>query len=145
MGVLGQVNLYLGLITLINTYLALFAAIGGQDGVDAGRTHWMTHSNYRTCHQTCLSGLFGTFGGCFGSGKFIFGAYYTNKHSFNPFHNHWRVGWGGCRQDILDDAPQCLPFWEIPSQLMLECPPPFWVHLGTFSKIHLRSTVSLNI
>ena len=33
-GVLGWVNLYLEPITLINTYLALFTAIGGQDRMD---------------------------------------------------------------------------------------------------------------
>ena len=41
-GVLGRVNLYLEPITLINTYLALFTAIGGRDRMDGGGTHWMT-------------------------------------------------------------------------------------------------------
>ena len=36
-GALGRVEMYLGLIILLNTYSALFAAIGGRDRVDAGR------------------------------------------------------------------------------------------------------------
>jgi hypothetical protein len=40
------------LITLIQTYPALFAAIGGQDGMDAGGAHRMTCSIYRTCRQS---------------------------------------------------------------------------------------------
>ena len=57
-GLLAQVTLYLELITLIQTYSTLFIAIGGRDGMDAGGTHWMTHSNYRTCHQSWLSERF---------------------------------------------------------------------------------------
>ena len=44
--------MYLGLIILLNTYSSLFAAIGGQDGMDVGGTHWMTRSIYRTRHQS---------------------------------------------------------------------------------------------
>jgi hypothetical protein len=47
-GVLDGVNMYLGSIILIKTYSALFTAIGGRDGMDAGGTHWMTCSINRT-------------------------------------------------------------------------------------------------
>jgi hypothetical protein len=33
----------------MKTYPALFAAIGGRDGMDAGGAHWMTCAIYRTC------------------------------------------------------------------------------------------------
>lgn len=36
-GALGRVEMYLGIIILLNTYSAFFAAIGGRDRVDAGR------------------------------------------------------------------------------------------------------------
>jgi hypothetical protein len=39
---LNGVKQYLGSITLIKTYPALFSAIGGRDGMDANGAHWMT-------------------------------------------------------------------------------------------------------
>ena len=63
--------------------------------MDGGGGHWMMHSNYRTHHSQGASSLLGTFGGCFGLGKFVFKAYYTNKHLFSPFHSHWRAGQDG--------------------------------------------------
>jgi hypothetical protein len=42
-------KMYLGSITLMKTYPALFAAIGGRDGMDAGGVHQMTCAIYRTC------------------------------------------------------------------------------------------------
>ena len=41
-------KMYLGSITLMKTYPALFAAIGGRDGMDAGGVHQMTCAIYRT-------------------------------------------------------------------------------------------------
>jgi hypothetical protein len=40
--------MYLGSITLMGTYTALFAAIGGRDGMDAGGVHQMMCAIYRT-------------------------------------------------------------------------------------------------
>jgi hypothetical protein len=67
-GVSGGVNLYLGSRIIIKIYGALSLAIGGWDGMDGGRGHWMTHSNYRTRHQSWPSRRFlatGSFGGGF--------------------------------------------------------------------------------
>ena len=50
-GVSGGEKTYLGSSIIIKIYPALSLAIGGRDGVDGNRGHWMTHSNYRTCHQ----------------------------------------------------------------------------------------------
>jgi hypothetical protein len=47
-GVLDGVNMYFRSIILMKTHSALFAAIGGRDGMDADGTHWMTCSIYRT-------------------------------------------------------------------------------------------------
>ena len=57
-GVSGGENLYSGSRIIIIIYPALSPAIGGRDGVDGGGGHWMTHSNYRTRHQSWLSGRF---------------------------------------------------------------------------------------
>jgi hypothetical protein len=57
-GVSGREKTYLGSWMIINIYPTLSAAIGGQDGVDAGGALWMTCSNYRTCHLLWLSGCF---------------------------------------------------------------------------------------
>jgi hypothetical protein len=54
----GGKKTYLGSSIIIKIYPALSLAIGGGDGMDGGGGHWMTHSNYRTRHQTCLSGRF---------------------------------------------------------------------------------------
>jgi hypothetical protein len=48
-------KMYLGSITLMKTYTALFAAIGGRDGMDAGRVHQMTCAIYGT-HQPLVLG-----------------------------------------------------------------------------------------
>jgi len=47
---------------IIKIYPALSLAIGERDGMDASGGHWMTHSNYRTCHHSWLSGRFLTVG-----------------------------------------------------------------------------------
>ena len=57
-GVSGGEKMYSGSSIIIKIYPALFLAIGGRDGMDGGRGHWMTHSNYRTRHQIWLSGRF---------------------------------------------------------------------------------------
>ena len=48
----GEEKTYLGSIIIIKIYPTLSLAIGGQDGMDGGGGHWMTHSNYRTHHQS---------------------------------------------------------------------------------------------
>jgi len=49
--VLVRVKAYLWLITLIKTYSTSYMAIGGQEGMDAGRWVWMTCFINRTPHQ----------------------------------------------------------------------------------------------
>jgi hypothetical protein len=48
-------KMYLGSITLMKTYTALFAAIGGRDGMDAGGVHQMMCAIYGT-HQPSGAG-----------------------------------------------------------------------------------------
>ena len=57
-GVLGREKTYSGSIIIIKFYPALSLAIGGRDGMDGSGRHWMTRSNYRTGHQSLLSGRF---------------------------------------------------------------------------------------
>jgi hypothetical protein len=57
-GVSGREKTYSGSSIIIKIYPALSLAIGGRDGMDGGGGHWMTCSNYRTCHQAWLSGRF---------------------------------------------------------------------------------------
>ena len=57
-GVLGGGKLDSGSSIIIKNYPTFSLAIGGLDGVDGGRGHWMMHSNYRIHHQTWLSGCF---------------------------------------------------------------------------------------
>ena len=61
-GLWGRKKTYLGSSTIIKIYPALSLAIGGRDRMDGGGGHWMTHSNYRTHHQSWLSGRFLTVG-----------------------------------------------------------------------------------
>ena len=61
-GVLGGENLYSGSSTIIKIYPGLSLAIGGRDGMDGSGGHWMTHSNYRTRHESWLLGRFLTVG-----------------------------------------------------------------------------------
>ena len=57
-GVSGGEKIHLGSSILMKIYPVLSLAIGGRDGVDGSGGHWMTHSNYRTHHQSWLSGHF---------------------------------------------------------------------------------------
>jgi hypothetical protein len=57
-GVSGGEKTYAGSIIIIIIYPALSLVIGGRDGMDGGGGHWMTRSNYRTRHQSWLSGPF---------------------------------------------------------------------------------------
>ena len=57
-GVLGREKTYSGSRIIIKFYPTLSLAIGGRDGMDGGEGHWMTHSNYRTCHQSWFSRRF---------------------------------------------------------------------------------------
>jgi hypothetical protein len=57
-GVSGGEKTYSGSRIIIKIYPALSLAIGGRDGMDGGRGHWMTCSNYRTRHQSWLYGRF---------------------------------------------------------------------------------------
>jgi len=62
----GDVNTYLGSSLIIKIYPALSLTIGGRDRMDGSRRHWMAHSNYRTHHQSWLSGCFLTVGHIWG-------------------------------------------------------------------------------
>ena len=53
-GVSGGEKTYIGSGIIIKIYPALSLAIGGRDGMDGSRGHWMTRSNYRTRHQSWL-------------------------------------------------------------------------------------------
>jgi hypothetical protein len=55
--VLVGVKMYLGLITLIETYSTFYMAIGGREGVDAVGQLWMTWSINRTSHQLGACGI----------------------------------------------------------------------------------------
>ena len=57
-GVSGGEKMYSGSRIIIKIYPALSPAIEVRDGMDGGGGHWMTHSNYRTHHQSWLSGRF---------------------------------------------------------------------------------------
>ena len=57
-GVSGGEKTYSGSGIIIKIYPVLSLAIGGWDGVDGSGGHWMTHSNYKTRHQSWLSGRF---------------------------------------------------------------------------------------
>jgi hypothetical protein len=57
-GVSGRETLYLGSIVMIQINPLLFAAVGGQDGVDGVGAPWMTYSINRKHHQFWLSALF---------------------------------------------------------------------------------------
>jgi hypothetical protein len=60
-----------------------------------GRGHWITSSNYRTCHQSWLSGtslLLGMFGGGFRWGKNVFIVYNNYKNLSCPFSCCWGAG-----------------------------------------------------
>ena len=74
-GVSGGEKTYSGSSIIIKIYPALSLAIGGWDGMDGDRGHWMTRSNYRTRHQSWPSGCFlavGLIWRGFGWGKNIF-------------------------------------------------------------------------
>jgi hypothetical protein len=82
-GVSGREKMYLGCSIIIKIYHALSLAIGGRDRVDGSGGHWMTHSNYRTRHQSWLLGalprcwvhLAGVLGGVN-----VFRIYYTSNN-----------------------------------------------------------------
>jgi hypothetical protein len=57
-GVSGGEKTYSGSGIIIKIYPAVSLAIGGRDGMDGGRGHWMTCSNYRTHRQSWLAGRF---------------------------------------------------------------------------------------
>jgi hypothetical protein len=57
-GVSGGEKTYSGSRIIIKIYPVLSLAIGGRDGMDGGGGHWMTCANYRTSHQSWLSGRF---------------------------------------------------------------------------------------
>jgi len=70
-GVSGGEKTYSGSSIIIKIYPALSPAIGGWDGMDGGRGHWMTRSNYRMWHQSCLSGASSHLPGVSGRGMGI--------------------------------------------------------------------------
>jgi len=55
-GVSGEKKTYTGSSIIIINYLAFSTAIERWDRVDGSRALWMMCSNYRTHHQTGLSG-----------------------------------------------------------------------------------------
>ena len=57
-GVLGGEKMYLGSTVIIKIYPAFSLAIGGRDGMDGSRGHWMTHSNYRHVTNHAPAGRF---------------------------------------------------------------------------------------
>ena len=66
---------YSGSGIIIKIYPTLSLATGGREGMDGGGGHWMTHSNYRTHHQSWLLGassLLGLLGRDFGWDKMVF-------------------------------------------------------------------------
>jgi len=106
-GVSGGEKTYTGSSILIKIYPTLSLAIGGRDGMDGGGGHWMTHSNYRTRHQSWLSGRFLTvvlvWRG-FRVGQNVFRFYYTNKTLFSNLFGYWWAGRDGLQQGTLDDV-----------------------------------------
>ena len=56
-GVPSGVKLHLKPIIILKIYPALFAAIGGRDGMDCSRRLWMTYSINRTHYQTRHLGI----------------------------------------------------------------------------------------
>jgi hypothetical protein len=106
-GVLGGEKTYSGSSIIIKIYPALSLAIGGRDGMDGGGGHWMTHSNYRTRHQSWLSGRFLAVGRVwrgFWVGKNVFRFYYTNKTLFCNLVGYWEAGQDGLQRGTLDDV-----------------------------------------
>ena len=63
--------MYSGSGIIIKIYPALSTAIGGRDGMDGSGVHWMTHSIYRMCHQSCLLGASSHLAGVSGGGMGI--------------------------------------------------------------------------
>ena len=95
--------MYLGSITLMKTYPALFAAIGGRDGMDAGRVHQMICAIYRTCQPLGAH--------CLGCWAYFFMAIYMCVSSYNrsdPFHRLQAVGIDGWQWAAFDDLPHYL-------------------------------------
>jgi hypothetical protein len=107
-GVSGGEKTYSGSSIIIKIYPTLSLAIGGRDGMDGGGGHWMTCSNYRTCHQSWLSGRFlavGLIWRGFRVGKnCIQGVFYHYKNLSRPFRCDWGAGWDGLQQAPLDDV-----------------------------------------
>ena len=94
-GVSGGEKTYAGSIIIIIIYPALSLAIGGQDRVDSSRGHWMTCSNYRTHHQSWLSGHFLAVG-CNWQGFQVGKEYYINRNTYlGCFCRCMGAGWGG--------------------------------------------------
>jgi len=86
---------YTGSSILIKIYPTLSLAIGGRDRMDGSGGHWMTHSNYRTRHQSWLSGHFLVvvlIWQGFWVGENVFRLYYTNKTLFCNLFSYWGAG-----------------------------------------------------
>ena len=66
-GVPGVENIYTGCIILIKNYSALSVVIGGREGVDGVRGHWMTCPINRTLHQLWACSSLGLLLGSLGS------------------------------------------------------------------------------
>ena len=77
-GFRGGEKTYSGSSIIIKIYPALSLAIGGWDGMDGSRGHWMTCSNYRRDRQSWLYGRFLTVG-CIWQGFRAGYGYYINK------------------------------------------------------------------
>ena len=105
-GVSGGEKTYTGSSILIKIYPTLSLAIRGRDGMDGGGGHWMMHSNYRTHHQSRLSGRFLAvvlIWQGFRVGKNVFRLYYTIKTLLCDLFSYWGVGQDGLQRGTLDD------------------------------------------
>jgi hypothetical protein len=105
-GVSGGEKTYLGSSIIIKIYPALSLAIGGRDGMDGSGGHWMTHSNYRTCHhsQSWLSGHFLAVGRVWRGFRVGENYIQANKTLFCNLFGYWGAGWDGLKQAPLDDT-----------------------------------------
>ena len=70
-GISGGENIYLGSRIIIKNYPALSAAIGGRDGMDAGRALWMTLPFWELPSKLMLGLLLGSMGSVFQKEKDI--------------------------------------------------------------------------
>ena len=114
-GVSGGIKLHLKSIISIKIYPALFAAIGGRDGMDCSRYLWMMYSINRTHHQSQVLGDRLRRWGCWVVifiNIHIYISSYSISMYISPFpvpqkRREWVDGGGQLWMTLL-----CLSFWE---------------------------------